>query len=355
MSSRKRIVSTTSGAAGGISPTTGNVEWGPSFGQSAGDDQSTWDAAVATDLTTVALTNTKNVGAAVDLTSVVLDNTKNVGVATDLTDVALDNTKNVGVAVDLSTLALDNEKSAAVAVDLTDVALDNTKSVGVALAGTALGAPFFQGIGTTTQTANSTSVTLTPDTTANDGDFLIVNIASSSLGAETFTGIPSGWTLLRNSAGPPALSTYYKFAGASEPANYTWTGGANSAHCATIIRLTAVDTGSPIDVENAATGTSADPVSPSITTTAANCFMLSVCSQTNALTQTYTPPSGYVERADHAGTNLAVTQVTSETATRVKAATGASGTATHNSNQVAGSEWVCHHIAIAPGELTLAS
>lgn len=351
----KRIRTKTSGAAGGVSPTTGNVEWGPSFGQSAGDDQSTWDAAVAVDLSNIGLISDKSVGVAVDVTNLALDNSKSVGVATDLADIALDNSKSVGVAVDFANLALDNEKILGVAVDLSNLALDNTKSVGVALAGSVVAAPFFQGIGTTTQTANSTSVVLTPDTTANEGDFLIVNIASSSLGAETFTGIPSGWNLLRNSAGPPALSTYYKFAGAGEASSYTWTGGANSAHCATIIRLTAVDTGTPINVEDVATGTSADPVSPSITTTVANCFMLSVCSQTNTLTQTYTPPATYVERADHAGTNLGVTQVTSETVTRVKAATGASGTATHNSNQVAGTEWVCHHIAIAPGTLALPS
>lgn len=351
----KRIRTKTSGAAGGVSPTTGNVEWGPSFGQSAGDDQSTWDVGVATDITSVALTNNKSVGVALDVTDLSLSHSKSVGTAVDITDLALSNSKSIGVALDVTDLALINEKSAGVAVDVTDLALSNSKSVGVALAGSVLGAPFFQGIGTTTQTANSSSVVLTPDSTADEGDFLIVNIASSSLGAETFTGIPSGWTLLRNSAGPPALSTYYKFAGAGEASSYTWTGGANAAHLATIIRLTAVDTSDPINVENAATGTSADPVSPSITTTAANCFMLTVCSQTNTLTQTYTPPSGYAERADHAGTNLGVTQVTSETATRVQAAAGASGTATHNSNQVAGTEWVAHHIAIAPGSISIPS
>lgn len=306
MPTRLRIRSTfvQAGGGGGAPPTTANLEWGPDFGESA--DGNTWTVGV-------------------DLHN--------------LDTVAISNSKTVGVDLDMTNL----------------VSVFNAQELGVDLTGTVSGAPFFQGIGTTTQTANSTSVVLTPDATADEGDFLIVNIASSSLGAETFTGIPTGWNLLRNSAGPPALSTYYKFAGAGEPSSYTWTGGANSAHCATIIRLTAVDTGDPIDVENAATGSSADPVSPSITTTVANCFMLSVCSQTNALTQTYTAPAGYVERADHTGTNLGVAQVTSETVTRVKAATGASGTATHNSNQVGSTAWVCHHIAIAPTTLTIAS
>lgn len=306
MPTRLRIRSTfvQAGGGGGAPPTTANLEWGPDFGESAND-------------------NTWTVG--VDLHN--------------LDTVAISNTKTVGVDLDMTNL----------------VSVFNDQELGVDLTGTVSGAPFFQGVGTTTQTANSTSVTLTPDTTANEGDFLIVNIAGSALGAEpAFTGVPAGWTHLRSSTGPPSLHTYYKFAGAGEASSYTWTGGSSIAHCATIIRLTAVDTGDPIDVENVATGSSADPVSPSITTTVANCFMLSVCSQTNTLSQTYTPPAGYVERADHTGTNLGVAQVTSETVTRVKAATGASGTATHNSNQVGSTAWVCHHIAIAPTTVTIA-
>lgn len=357
MPTRLRIRSSnpTSSSGGGAPPTTGNLEWGPDFGEGSGSNDNTWSVGASLDLDAVAISNTKNVGVQLTMPSLAVVNTKTVGVNLDLDALAVENSKSVGVNVDLDSLAIENSRSVGAQITMPDLAAENTKSVGVHLSGEALGAPFFQGIGITTQTANSTSVVLTPDATADEGDFLIVNIASSSLGAETFSGVPTGWTLLRNSAGPPSLSTYYKFAGAGEASSYTWTGGASAAHCATIIRLTAVDTSDPIDVENAATGSSADPVSPSITTTVANCFMLSVCSQTNTLTQTYTPPATYTERADHTGTNLGVAQVTSETAARVKAATGASGTATHNSNQVAGSAWVCHHIAIAPAALIIAS
>lgn len=300
-----RIVRTSGGGGGGPAP-GGTISWGPSFGQSAGNDASTW---------------------------------------------------NVTAGVDLDQVNLAGGFDANCAVDLSEVNLSGGVSATAALGGQVLGAPFFQGIGETAQTANSTSVELTPDQTANDGDFLLVNICSTSLSAESFTA-PSGWTLLRTTRGggvtPPNLHTYYKFAGGSEPSSYTWTGGESVAHVATIIRLIAVDTVTPVNVEDSATGSSTDPVSPSITTTAANCFMLSVCSQANTLTQTYTPPAGYVERADQTGTNLAVAQVTSETATRVQSATGASGTATHNSNQLVGSNWVCHHMAIAPGALVIA-
>lgn len=306
MSSRKRIVSTTSGAAGGISPTTGNVVWGPDFGENPGNDGQTF---------------------------------------------------GVQAALDLASVDLAGDFEVQAAIDLTNLSLAGAFGVRAALAGTALGAPFFQGIGTTTQTANSSSVVLTPDTTADDGDFLIVNITGAGLGGDENFTAPSGWTLLRKTVGGgttiPKLHTYYKFAGAGEASSYTFTGGENAAHLATIMRLTAVDTGTPINVENGATGNTADPVSPSITTTVANCFMLTVCGQQNALTQTYTPPATYTERSDHTGTNVGVAQVTSESATRVQAAAGASGTATHNSNQVAASQWCAHHIALTPGSLNL--
>lgn len=307
MATRKRITpiirSVQGGGGGGPAP-GGTITLGPSFGQSEGNDTSTWNATAALAVPSLALNS---------------------------------NSLNATGAVAMPSIAMTSNK------------LNSTAR----LQGSVLGAPFFQGIGITSQTSNSTSVTLTPDQTAVTGDFLIVNIGSVSLASETLTA-PSGWTLIRSTrAGSVNLHSYRKAAGASEPSSYTWTGGQNAAHVATIIRLIAVNA-TPINAEAAASGTSADPVSPSITTTAANCFMLSVCSQSNALAQTYTPPAGYVERADHDGRNLGVTQVTSETATRVQAVAGASGTATHNSNQIAGSQWVCHHIAIAPGSLTIA-
>lgn len=309
MPTRKRIqvlIPQVGGGGGGGPTPGGTLSWGPSFGQSAGNDASTW---------------------------------------------------NVGAGIELDSLNYSGGFTATSAVNMSEFNPSGGVTASGDLGGQVLGAPFFQGIGETTQTANSTSVTLTPDQTATTGDFLIVNICSASLAAETFTA-PSGWTLIRSTRGggatPPNLHSYYKAAGGSEPASYTWTGGDNVAHVATIIRLIAVDTSTPINAEGSATSSSTDPVSPSITTTAANCFMLTVCSQANLLSQTYTPPEGYVERADQTGTNIGVTQVTSETATRVQSATGASGTATHNSTQLTGSDWVAHHIAIAPGPLVVA-
>lgn len=307
MTTRKRIRQLSSGAAGGISPIIANVAWGPDFGDQAGNDDITFHG---------------------------------------------------GVNIDLSDLALSHNRTVGVNTDISDIALSHNRTVGVNLTGSALGAPFFQGVGVTTQTASSTSVVMTPDTTANDGDFLIVTIGSASLTAEAALTSPTGWTHLRTTSGggatPPTIHTFYKFAGVGEASSYTFTGGNSAAHVGTIIRLTAVNTSTPINVEAQSSGSAADPVSPSITTTTVNCFMLSVCMQSNALNQTYTPPAGYVERSDHAGTSTGITQVTSESATRVQAASGASGTQTHDSNQIAASNYVCHHVAIAPGSLTIA-
>lgn len=306
MPTRKRIkviIPQVGGGGGGGPAPGGTINWGASFGQSAGDDDTTW---------------------------------------------------NVSASAAMTALALDGSLSSTGTVVMDDLAISGDTTTNAALTGEVLGAPFFQGIGETTQTATSDSVTLTPDQTATTGDFLIVNIGSVSLAAETFTA-PSGWTLIRSTRNNSVnLHSYYRAAGGSEPSDYTWTGGETASHIATIIRLTAVDGSTPVNAEDAATGNSNDPESPSITTTAANCFMLTVCAQSNALSQTYTPPSGYVERADQTGTSIGVAQVTGETATRVQSATGASGTATHNSNQIVGTDWVAHHMAFAPGTLVIA-
>lgn len=301
---RIHFINQPAGTGGGGGPTPANVAWGPRWGGTDGDR---YDVAVMGRLTALRAINSKSIG---------------------------------------------------VQPRMPSLALASSKSIGVDISGSVLGAPFFQGIGITTQTAISASVVLTPDQTPASGDFLVVSIGSSTVNsAETFTA-PSGWTLIRSTNNVAALganlNSYYKLAGAGEPSSYTWTGGQGTAHTATIIRLTAVHTTAPINAESGSTGSATDPVSPDITTTAANCFMISVCAQANSLTQTYTPPAGYVERADHAGTNLGVTQVTSETATRVQAATGASGTKTHDSNQLVASNYCCHHIAIAPGSLVIA-
>lgn len=264
----------------------------------------------------------------------------------------------IAVQSTFTNFALSRNQTIGVQTLMPSLALSRNQGIAVQTTGSVLGAPFFMGIGITTQTAVSTSVVMTPDATASDGDYLVVNIGSSTIGnTEAFTA-PAGWTLSLSSThasavSTPNLRTYTKFAGAGEPATYTWTGGVSVSHIATIIRLRGVNTTTPINVSGSSgiLGNATDPVSPSITTTAANCFMVSVCVQSNTLEQTYTPPAGYTERADQAGSALTVVQVTGETATRVQAAAAASGTATHDSNQLVASNYVAHHLAIAPAEI----
>lgn len=220
---------------------------------------------------------------------------------------------------------------------------------------TLTGAPVIREVALTTQTGNSTSVVMTLAAPAVAGDYLIVNICSSTVGlTENFTA-PAGWSLSLSSTHinlvtTPNLRTYTKLAGASEPSTYTWTNGANVCHVATIIRLTGVNQTTPINVSAAAVPNNTnDPVSPTILTTQPNCFIFSVCSQFNALEQTYTPPAGYTERADQTGAVLGVAQVTSELATRTLATAGLTGTATHDSSQLVASTWLAHHMAIQGG------
>ncbi len=232
----------------------------------------------------------------------------------------------------------------------------NTLGIGIHQAASVLGAPFFQTISTVAQTANSTTITITKPTGTVDGELLVAGIGSATVSAAESLTAPSGWTLILQTNNVNALGsnllTYYKFA-SSEGADYTWTGGISAAHIGWIMRISGIDPTTPINVSVQATGSATDPVAPTMTTTVVNCLKIACCAQQNALAASYTPPASYLERSDLTGSNLTVVQITGESATRVQAATGASGAVTMDSTQLVASQYCAQHIAIAPGTLVL--
>ena len=151
----------------------------------------------------------------------------------------------------------------------------------------------------TSASATTGNLTVTaPAGTAVDD----VLIASIGVRPNT-TGItpPTGWTLVRRvdntNTSANSLAVYRKTAGASEPADYTWTmsGAANSV--GGIQAFSGVDTTSPIDVENGhTTASSVSHATPSVTTTVADAVL--VTSHTYASGATWTPPAGITEAVD---------------------------------------------------------
>ena len=155
---------------------------------------------------------------------------------------------------------------------------------------------------------------------------VLVSCLALNGGGVSASGIPTGWLPIASvtSITNPRVFGYYKLAGASEPASYTWTltssGYANSAG---IARYSGVSATSPLDgpassAASATTSTSA--ILPGVTTSVANTKLIG-CMAANASALVITPPSGMTEAWNLAGKRQ-------EFADQTLAAIGASGTRT---------------------------
>jgi hypothetical protein len=147
-----------------------------------------------------------------------------------------------------------------------------------------------------------------------EGDLMVLSIAARS-SAATITP-PAGWTLLlsntqtnqtnyQNSTSSK-LSTYYKVAGASEPASYTWSSGTTES-VASLVSFSGVDTTTPFDnvtpLGTANTSATTTQIAPSISPKSTNDWLLTVHELTStpcsgSFTNGWSPPTGMTERTD---------------------------------------------------------
>lgn len=101
-----------------------------------------------------------------------------------------------------------------------------------------------------------------PGSVAN-GHFLVVAIASNSATATT----PTGWTLqLVTNNGGYRQYIFTKFAGASEPATYTFNLSALVGATGLLAAYSGVDPAAPVDAASAASGSGSTITAPSLTT-----------------------------------------------------------------------------------------
>lgn len=98
--------------------------------------------------------------------------------------------------------------------------------------------------GQKTATASGTSITVDAPSSIAEGDLLVCFVASTDSGEadSIFATPPTGWTELiaeHETAYPtvPGVSVFTKRAGASEPTDYTWSGGYSTDHRAVIGRV----------------------------------------------------------------------------------------------------------------------
>jgi len=179
---------------------------------------------------------------------------------------------------------------------------------------------------------NGSALTLTINRPAGTlgGDLMVAGIAVRPSSA-TITA-PVGWTLQRrqNNTNPSdsSLAVYYRVAGTSEPASYTWTFSASAGSAGGISSFSGVNTTTPINIEASAnTGTTSTTnfTAPSVTTTVANTMV--VTHHEYSSSDRFTPPTGMTEAFDVA--SLAVANSNGVAITqdyKLQAAIGATGT-----------------------------
>lgn len=162
------------------------------------------------------------------------------------------------------------------------------------------GTPPNHGVLFAVRPATTSSLTINVPAGASSGDVMIASVAVNP-SSVTITA-PAGWTLIRQTAqgagNSSRLATYYRVAGASEPASYSWTlNGAHAGAVGGIMSFSGVDNTSPIDVENgAATNSSLNHQAPSLTTGQDDGMLVTV--HEYASSSTWTAPGGMTEAVD---------------------------------------------------------
>lgn len=195
------------------------------------------------------------------------------------------------------------------------------------------------------RSASGTSINGSRPAGTASGDLLIA-IMTTDGGGETLTA-PGGWTVVTGNIGSNHTSrSWYKIAGASEPASYTFTVGSNEAMTIGILRLSGHDLASPINVFGISTGASTSPTAPSVTTTVNDALILRYYGADDddytGDDTGYPPAHTGIYRRQSGGTR----ECHQGAAYTTQLSAGTTGTAAFSQNQ--GEQWSAVTIAIAP-------
>ncbi len=166
-----------------------------------------------------------------------------------------------------------------------------------------------------------------------------VMMATVTVTGTTAPTAPSGWTVAKSSTGTALRqATYYRVAGASEPASYSWSLGSSRAAAGGIVTYNGVNQTAPVDATATANGASGNAEIASVTTSAANDQVLAIVSFATATTVSADPST--TERYEESSAST-----TGEAADFAQAAAGATAakTATPGSS---GSVWISATIAL---------
>jgi len=166
----------------------------------------------------------------------------------------------------------------------------------------------------------ASSLAITKPAGVASGHVMVATLTATAAGALT---PPSGWTVIQDTTQGTAIRqiTYYRVAGSSEGASYSWGLGSTRQASGGIVDYSGVNTTAPIDASASAKGASGNALAGSVTTSVANDQVI-VASGFN-ITTTVTPPTGTTDRY-----HVTSPSTSSEAADFTQASAGATGSKT---------------------------
>ncbi len=213
-------------------------------------------------------------------------------------------------------------------------------------------ADIVSGLSTTGTSANVTitNLAIAKPADVDQGEVMIASIALHD-GKATSVTPPSGWTpiLRTDNDTNVGIVSYWKAAGASEPANYTWVLSPQTRAQGGITTYSGVDTTNPIDAAAGNFNRSKIASTSPITTTSDNeeviaLFALHVGSS-NFAGDFFSIPAGMMEKYDSSKTTAGPT-IASFDAVQVAAGVAGSKSSTISGNPNQQRDWVSQQIAL---------
>ena len=208
--------------------------------------------------------------------------------------------------------------------------------------------------GSATSIGNSSAASITHGLTINADDVIVAMIAgnlaglnfSDDNGATPFTEQFEE----TNGGTSSSYAIYYRVAGASEPATYSWTLGSSTDWSLQIRVFSGVDTSSVWDVAPSAstrsfddTGTANPAIAPTMTTSA-NGAMGIIAFFSDSTATFSSPTNGYGTEVEPASSRAQASYI------RTWASAGATGTS--SATMSASNDWTAHQFALKPGGVT---
>ncbi len=204
-----------------------------------------------------------------------------------------------------------------------------------------------QYIDSTTNTGTVQTVTVTTPTGTQAGDLLVILIAfekgSQVSQTNNVTGGTGTWARILNTnvTTNHGMQSHYKVLSAGESTTYSFDAGTSGKFLVRCVLIRGADTTNPINISGGQSATSGTAVTaPSVTTTAANCYVMAV--YILKVNSSFTPVAGTTERFDSSGNDNTLMMADFEQA--VAGATGA-----RTATAATSAAWAAQQIAINEG------